>query len=304
MSTLSPQVRAGSGTPGAPSSAAGAPRRRAARRRWSLGRVGAELGMLVVAAVFFFPFYVFLAVALKTPADLAASPLAFPTDPALANFAEAWQRGDLGQAMGNSVVVTALSVALLVLAGSFAAYALARRASRLSYGLYLAFLLGLMIPLQLGMVPLYQLMRDANLLQTYTSLIIFEVGHQLPLVVFLYTGFLRALPREYEEAARVDGAGTITAFRKIVFPLLRPITGTVVILTSINIWNDFLTPLLYVGGSAQQTLPVAIFAFRGEFASQWQIIFAGMGIAILPILVVYFLLQKYIIKGFASGIKG
>lgn len=260
--------------------------------------------MVAVGLVFLFPFYVFLTVALKTPAALAADPLAFPTDPALGNFAEAWQRGRLGQAMINSLVVTGISVAALVACGATAAYTLARRLGRLSLGLYLLFLLGLMIPLQLGMVPLYQLMRDANLLQTYTSLIIFEVGHQLPLVVFLYTGFLRALPREYEEAARVDGAGPATVFRRIVLPLLRPITGTVVILSSINIWNDFLTPLLYVGGSAQQTLPVAIFAFRGEFASQWQIIFAGLGIAIAPILIVYFLLQKYIIKGFASGIKG
>ncbi|WP_092626674.1 carbohydrate ABC transporter permease [Jiangella sp. DSM 45060] len=266
--------------------------------------MGAELGMIAVAAIFLFPFYVFLTVALKTPAELARSPLALPSDPALANFTEAWQRGDLGTAMVNSVVVTALSVFLLVTCGSLAAYVLARRGTRLSYGTYLLFLLGLMIPLQLGMVPLYQLMRDLNLLQTYTSLIIFEIGHQLPLAVFLYAGFLRALPRDYEEAARVDGAGSLAVFRRIVFPLLRPVTGTVVILSAINIWNDFLTPLLYVGGSPQQTLPVAIFAFRGEFASQWQVIFAGMGIAIVPILVIYFLLQKYIIKGFASGIKG
>lgn len=278
--------------------------RPAARRRWTLPRVGAELGMLAVAAIFLFPFYVFLTVALKTPAELARSPLSLPSDPALANFTEAWQRGDLGTAMVNSVVVTSLSVFLLVICGSLAAYVLARRGTRLGYGTYLLFLLGLMIPLQLGMVPLYQLMRDLNLLQTYTSLIIFEIGHQLPLAVFLYAGFLRALPRDYEEAARVDGAGSLAVFRRIVFPLLRPVTGTVVILSAINIWNDFLTPLLYVGGSPQQTLPVAIFAFRGEFASQWQVIFAGMGIAIVPILVIYFLLQKYIIKGFASGIKG
>lgn len=274
------------------------------RRRQLASRVGAELGMVLAAAIFLFPIYVFLAVSLKTPADLAASPLSLPRDPQFVNFTEAWRRGGLGEAMINSVVVTGLTVLLLVLCGSLAAYALARRGTRLSFGLYLVFLLGLMIPLQLAMVPLYQLMRDLNLLQTYTSLIIFEVGHQLPFVVFLYTGFMRALPREYEEAALVDGASTLVAFARVVFPLLRPVTGTVVILTAINTWNDFLTPLLYVGGSAQQTLPVAIFAFRGEFASQWQIIFAGMGIAILPILIIYFLLQKYIIKGFASGIKG
>lgn len=267
-------------------------------------KIGAELGMILAAAVFLFPIYVFLTVSMKTPADLAESPLGLPTDPQFGNFSEAWDRGGLDEAMVNSVVITGLTVLLLVLCGSLAAYALSRRATRLSFGVYLMFLLGLMIPLQLAMVPLYELMRDANLLQTYTSVIIFEVGHQLPLVVFLYTGFLRALPREYEEAARVDGAGTLATFARVVFPLLRPVTGTVIILTAINTWNDFLTPLLYVSGSEQQTLPVAIFAFRGEFANQWQIIFAGMGIAILPVLVIYFLLQKYIIKGFASGVKG
>jgi raffinose/stachyose/melibiose transport system permease protein len=267
-------------------------------------RLGAELGMLAVAAVFLFPFYVFLTISLKTPPEFAADPLGLPPRLHLENYATAWERGDLGHALVNSITVTGLSVALLVACGSLAGYALARRATRLSYGLYLLFLLGLMIPLQLGMVPLYQFMRDVNLLRTYTSLILFEVGHQLPLVIFLYAGFTRALPRQYEEAAAIDGATTFTAFRRIVFPLLRPVTGTVVILAGINIWNDFLTPLLYVGGSPQQTLPVAIFAFEGEFTTQWGVIFAGMVLAIVPVLLVYFLLQRHVIKGFASGLKG
>ena len=260
--------------------------------------------MAAVGVAFLFPFYVLVTVSLKTPRDVAADPLGLPVGLNLDNYTTAWVRGDLGNALINSLTVAALSVALLVVCGSLAAYALARRVSRLSYGLYLVFLLGLMIPLQLGMVPLYQLMRDANLLRTYTSLIIFDVGHQLPLVVFLYAGFTRALPRQYEEAAAIDGAGSFTTFRRIVFPLLRPVTGTVVILSSIGIWNDFLTPLLYVGGSAQQTLPVAIFAFRGEFSAQWGVIFAGMLLAVIPVLVVYFLLQKHVIRGFASGVKG
>lgn len=272
--------------------------------RFTPKRIAAELGMIAIAAVFLFPFYVFATVSLKTPAEVASSPLGLPASPRWENYAVAWERGDLGDAFTSSITVTALSVAILVGFGSLAAYTLARRASRLSNSLYVLFLLGLMIPLQLGMVPLYQLMNDANLLQTYTALILFEAGHQLPFAIFLYAGFIRALPKEYEEAARVDGAGTLTTFRKIILPLLRPITGTVVILTAITTWNDFLTPLLYLGGSGQQTLPVAIFAFRGEFATQWEIIFAGMAMAILPMLVVYFLLQRYFIVGFASGIKG
>jgi ABC-type glycerol-3-phosphate transport system permease component len=113
----------------------------------------------------------------------------------------------------------------------------------------LLFLLGIILPFQLALIPLYQLMRDLQLLGTYTSLIIFYTGHQLPFTVFLYTGFLRALPRGYEEAALIDGASQFQAFRKIVFPLLRPVTGTVIILNAIFVWNDFLTPLLYVGGT-------------------------------------------------------
>jgi raffinose/stachyose/melibiose transport system permease protein len=273
-------------------------------RRVSPGRISRELIMVVVALIFAFPVYVFVTISLKDPRDVAQAPLAPPTQLHLDNYQKAWTEGELAQAFVNSAVVALLSVALLVLLGSVAAYVLARRLSRLSLGLYLLFLLGLMVPLQLGMVPLYELMQNANLLGTYTSLIIFHVGHQMPFTVFLYAGFIRALPREYEEAAQVDSATPFQAFRMIVFPLLRPITGTVVILTGISVWNDFLVPLLYVGGSEYRTLPVAIFSFRGEFSTEWGVIFAGMALAILPILIVYFLLQKYIIQGFASGLRG
>lgn len=272
--------------------------------RFTLRRVGAELGMIVLALAFIFPFYVFFTVSMKTGAEVAANPLGLPSGLHLENYSTAWDQGDLGTAYQSSIVVAVLSVGLLVLLGSMAAYALARRLSRLSTGLYLLFLLGLMIPLQLGMVPLYQMMNDANLLGTWTAVILFEAGHQLPFTVFLYAGFIRVLPIEYEEAARIDGAGPLTTFRRIVFPLLRPITASVVILTGITTWNDFLTPLLYVGGSSQETLPVAIYSFRGEFATDWGVLFAGMAIAIIPLLIVYFLLQRWFMVGFASGVKG
>jgi raffinose/stachyose/melibiose transport system permease protein len=260
--------------------------------------------MILVALAFAFPAYVFLNVSLKSPQEAAASPLALPTGLDLSNYTEAWRQAELGGAMVSSAIVALLSVAALILLGSFAAYVLARRAGRLSFGLFILFMLGLMIPTQLGMVPLYQLMRDAGLLQTWTSLIIAQVGQQLPLTIFLYAGFTRALPREYEEAAYVDGAGSVRAFWRVVFPMLRPITGTVIILAGIHIWNEFLLPLLYVGGSAQETLPAAVYSFRGEYTTQWGLLFAGMAISILPILVVYFLLQKRMIRGFASGLKG
>jgi raffinose/stachyose/melibiose transport system permease protein len=273
-------------------------------RRYGKNNLIVEVVMILVALIYLFPLYVLLSISLKPLDEVADSPLGLPERFSLANYHDAWKSASLGSALLNSTIVMIISVALLICIGSMAAYALARRQTRLSYGLYLLFLLGIILPFQLALIPLYQLMRDLQLLGTYTSLIIFYTGHQLPFTVFLYTGFLRALPRDYEDAALIDGASHFQAFRKIVFPLLRPVTGTVVILNAIFVWNDFLTPLLYVGGTPVQTLPVAIYSFVGQYVSQWGLVFAGLVIGITPILIVYFLLQRYIIRGFASGLKG
>jgi raffinose/stachyose/melibiose transport system permease protein len=156
----------------------------------------------------------------------------------------------------------------------------------------------------LALIPLYQTMRDLGLLGSVWSLIIFYSGLQIPFSVFLYSGFLRGIPVEFEEAAAIDGCGSVRTFLSVVFPLLRPVTGTVAILNAIFIWNDFLTPLLYLSGSSQQTLPVAVFQFVGQFSADWQLVFAGLVISAIPILLVYFLMQKRIIQGFAGGLKG
>ncbi|WP_255271924.1 carbohydrate ABC transporter permease [Actinomadura madurae] len=142
------------------------------------------------------------------------------------------------------------------------------------------------------------------LLGTLWSLVLFYSGLQVPFAVFLYAGFLRVLPREYEEAALIDGGGPLQVFWRVVFPLLRPVTGTVVILNAIFVWNDFLTPFLYLSGSDQQTIPVAVYGFIGQYVSQWNLVFAGLVIAVLPILIAYFVMQRHIIKGFAGGLKG
>jgi raffinose/stachyose/melibiose transport system permease protein len=197
-----------------------------------------------------------------------------------------------------------VSLVALIIVGSTASYYLARKQSRLSYGMYILFLLGIILPFQLALVPLYRLISDAGLLGTYTSMVLFYTGLQVPFTIFLYTGFLRAMPREYGEAALVDGATHWQSFRRITFPLLRPITGTVIILNAVFIWNDFLTPLIYLGGSANETLPVVVYQFVGQYVSNWGYIFAAVVLATLPMLVLFLLLQRYVIKGFSSGLKG
>jgi raffinose/stachyose/melibiose transport system permease protein len=278
-----------------------APRRKPKVR---FGRYGLELLMIAVAVAFLFPVYALVTLALKDSQQIADSPLAPPTSPTFANFGDAWSSASLGTALMNSTVITVVSLLLLIVIGSTGAYYLARCAQGLGYGLYILFLLGIVLPFQLGMIPLYKLVDDLGWLGTYQGMILFYTGIQLPFTVFLYTGFIRALPKDYAQAALIDGCNHFQAFTRIVFPLLRPITGTVVILNAVFIWNDFFTPLLYLGGSDKETVPVGIFSFVGQYVSDYGLVFAGLVLAAVPILVVFLLLQRYVIKGFAGGLKG
>ncbi|AMG85030.1 sugar ABC transporter permease [Microbacterium sp. PAMC 28756] len=260
--------------------------------------------MVLATVAYMFPLYIMVSMSFKTAAEAAGSPISPPQSLYLENYATAWSEADLGRALTNSLIVTVISITVAVLIGAMAGYAIVRGTRRWSTPKLVLFLLGLMIPGQLGMVPLYILMRDLGLLQSHLSLIIYYAGSLMPMTVFLYAGFLKTVSPTFEEAAKIDGAGWWQTFSRVVFPLLRPVTGTVIIINTINIWNDFLTPMLYLAGTPNRTLPVAVFSFQGEFASEWGLIFAGMVIAALPVLIVYFFLQRHIIQGFAGGLKG
>ncbi|MFE4176983.1 carbohydrate ABC transporter permease [Streptomyces sp. NPDC056909] len=276
----------------------------ARKHRPRYGSYGLELLMTAAAAVFLFPVYALIALAMKDPRQIAESPLSPPLPPTWANFGNAWTSASLGPALVSSTVITVAGLLLLIALGSTAAYCLARRARGLGYGLYILFLLGIVLPFQLGMIPLYKLVDSLGWLGTYHGMVLFYTGVQLPFTVFLYTGFIRALPPDYAQAALIDGCDHRQAFTRIVFPLLRPITGTVIILNAVFIWNDFFTPLLYLGGSGKETVPVGVFSFVGQYVSDYGLVFAGLVLAALPVLVVFLLLQRYVIKGFAGGLKG
>lgn len=271
--------------------------------RYSVKTFGLELLVLILAVLFCLPLYFVVSTSMKPREEIFTSALLFPSDPAWSNFSEVWKSG-LGTAFISSAVITLGSVACLVMLGSLCAYVLARRPSRLSNALYILFVLGLIIPFQLSIIPLYVSFRALGLAGNYLGMIILWVGVFMPLTVMLYTGFVRQLPRDYEEAARIDGAGTLRIFLRVVFPLLRPITGTVAIITGLFIWNDFFASLIFVGGSDAQTLPVAIYSFVGQYVSRWNLVFAAVLVAILPLVIFFIVAQKQMIRGFAGGMKG
>jgi raffinose/stachyose/melibiose transport system permease protein len=174
----------------------------------------------------------------------------------------------------------------------------------LSSVLYVLFVVGIILPFQLAIIPIFVGMKHLGLVGNYLGMIVLNVGLLMPLTVFLYTGFIRALPRDYEEAARVDGAGVFRSFFRVVLPLLLPVTGTAAILLGIIVWNEFFVALIFLAGTRYQTMPVAIAAFVGDYITRWNLILAGVAIAIAPVLTFYLVVQRHLIRGFSVGVKG
>jgi raffinose/stachyose/melibiose transport system permease protein len=269
-----------------------------------------EIVTILAALAFLMPFYFLLSTALKTGEQvLSTSTLSFPTSPTFENFSTLLSpssdaSASIVKGLLSSLFITAGTIVALVVVGAPAAYVFARSTSRWSSRTYYLFLIAILLPTQLGVVPLYVEARTLGLVGTPWGMIVIYTGVLIPLSVFLYAGFFRRLPKDYEEAATVDGASRTAVFTRIVFPLMGPATGTVAILAGLIVWNDFFTALIFLNGSDYQTLPVVMYNYVGSLVSQWNLIFAVVIISMVPILVFYFFAQKRFIQGYAGGLKG
>jgi raffinose/stachyose/melibiose transport system permease protein len=253
-------------------------------------------------------FTILVMTALKSGSEvLTTSAFQPPSSPTLDNFrsllSDSGSSGIVG-GLKNSAIITGGSIAGLVALGSITAYALMRGKSRWTTRSYFLFLIAIILPTQLGVLPLYVEAQKLGLVGSRIGMIVIYTGTLLPLSVFLYAGFFRTLPAEYEEAARIDGASRLQTFTRVVFPLMAPATGTVAILAGLIVWNDFFTPLIFLNGSNAQTLPVVMFNYVGALVSQWNLIFAIVLISMVPILTFYIFAQRKFIQGFSGGVKG
>lgn len=275
--------------------------------RYTTRTFARELLLLAIAAIWWIPFYFLVVVSLKSDNEVfTQSAGALPKRLAWENYSTAWKGSggfSLGSALKSSLVITGGSVLALVAIGSITAYAIARHRGKLGTLLYLTFVLGIIIPFQLGLIPTFVVLRHLHLTTSYFGMILLYTGVLMPLSVFLFTGFVRALPRDYEEAAYIDGASRLLTFTRVVFPLLRPIAATVAVLAAVLIWNDFFIQLVFLAGSANQTVVVAIYSFVGEYATNWNLVFATVIMSIAPILVFYLFAQRRLVRGFTGGIK-
>jgi raffinose/stachyose/melibiose transport system permease protein len=263
-------------------------------------RIGFELFLILLIIVQFFPLYVVIVNILKPKTELT-SIIKWPQKLTLDNINYIINSTSFLHSLWNSVFTTVISICILVFLGSMAAYPLARMKTKIASLLSGYFLLGLMLPMQFAMIPLFQVMKLLGLMDSYTGLILVEVAYNLPLSIFIFMSFIRTIPLELEQAAYIDGCNKFQTFFKVVFPLIKPAVVVVIISDLLVIWNDFLSPLLFISDSNKHTLPVMVLAFQGQYGADVTSMFTAVALASLPLVIVFLFLQKYFYKGITAG---
>lgn len=265
--------------------------------------VGITVFTALIALIFFFPVLMAIINSFKTRGEILASAIALPTAPTLANYAAVIEATDFIKVFFNSCLVTGGGIVLNLLVSALAGYALARWCSKWANILTLLFLSSMFVPFHTIMIALLTTARDLKLTGHIWGLILIYCGLQCPIPIFLIKGFVHSVPRELEEAAMIDGCGTVRLFLSIVLPMLKPILATVSVLNVLWIWNDYLLPYLILGKPL--TIPLSQMYFYGQYNQQWHLIMAGFVVSTIPVVIFFLFMQKYIINGIASGaVKG
>ncbi|CAH1221871.1 MULTISPECIES: carbohydrate ABC transporter permease [Paenibacillus] len=265
-----------------------------------------EILAILLALVFLSPFYLVLSNSVKSLKEILLDAASIPAIFHWDNYSKVWDAINFPQAFWNSLSITILSVIFIVLFSSMAAYQIVRRPSRFNSFVFLLLVSAMIIPFQSLMLQLVRVTSILELRGELYGIVACYLGFGMPLSVFLFHGFIKSVPYELEEAARVDGSNPYGVFFRIVFPLLLPIIVTVIILNTLWIWNDYLLPVLVIGGNKDlTTLPVAVTKFFGQYTKKWDLALAGLVMAILPILLFFLSLQRYIVEGVTAGsVKG
>ncbi len=271
-----------------------------------------EIAAATLFALFFAPFVLVLVNSAKGAFQITNAPLALPEDwsQLFRNVATIWTSDNIryGSSFASSLVITAGSLVLIDLVASQAAWALVRTKSRVSSTVFIVFVAAMVVPFQIVMFPLLSWFRKVTdftgvpLLRNYAGIFLAYVGFGMAQSIFMFHGFIKSIPLELEEAATIDGCRRHEIFYRIVFPILKPIHATVLVLNGIWIWNDYLLPVLVLGkGNKVMTLPLAVSNFAGAFVKQWDLIMTAILMAMIPVVVFFLFAQKSIIKGMVAG---
>lgn len=255
-----------------------------------------------LAALMAFPLYTNLMGGFKTNGQLFTTPFALPNPPTLEAYISILGRGAaFWTFLYNSVLIAAFTILITLFCALAAGVALSRIRFRGRTLLFNFFVMGLLFPLTVAILPLYLQLRSFGLLGTKTGVILAEAAFSLPLSIFIITGFFRDIPWELQDAVAMDGGGIITFAVKICLPLSTPVITTVTIITLILSWNQFLLPLIVLNDAGDFTIPLGVMQFQGQFTTGWNLIMAFITISLLPMALFYIFLQRYIVAGLTAG---
>jgi raffinose/stachyose/melibiose transport system permease protein len=275
-------------------------------RRKLLPTVVTTAALLIVAVVWFSPFLILLATSLRTAADFGQrGALSIPTAFTFDNFIQAWDTGAFSTVYLNSALITLVKVPLGVLIAAMLSFALAKLHLPGRRAVLLIVFLGLTVPIYIALVPIFSTVRDIGLVDNLFGLLGPYLAFGIPFEVLVLHSFFKSVPNEMFEAARMDGAGNWRMFFQIMLPLSLPALVTVAILDAVATWNEFLIALILLNSDEHKTLPLGLLNFQGEFATNFTGLAAGIVIAIVPMLIAYALVQRWIVSGLTAGaVKG
>ncbi|WP_129670172.1 carbohydrate ABC transporter permease [Phytoactinopolyspora endophytica] len=264
------------------------------------GSLVTSVVMIALACVVGLPFYYIVVNTLKTQEQAASSPLAPPSELYLDNFSTVFDSVPVLDSFANTVYVTALSVVLMLLIGSMAAYAIIMRRSRFNRWFSVLLLLAFMVPFQTTLLPLYEMMADVQLIDSLNGLVVLYSAGSI-FCYFLIQGYMKTVPHEIIEAARIDGCGPFGIYWRIVLPLIRPILVTVGVFQVMWVWNDFITPNVFITSPEKATLVLQVYSAVGQFSVDWPAFMTLSVVVLIPMVIFFLTMQRHIVKGLVSG---
>ena len=262
--------------------------------------------LFLVAILYIYPLILVAINSLKSFSEIMSNVMAFPTRLSLENFSNAFTLMRYPNLFLNTLLVSVMGTGGVVLLASMAGYKLSRTKTRYSWLLFMVCVAPMMIPFHSFMIALVKVAKTLHLTNSTWGLGVIYWGLGVPLSLFMYHGFVTTVPRDLDDCASIDGASPLRAFFQVIFPLLKPVTASVIVLNVMWMWNDFLLPLLVLSGEKRaMTLQLAAYNFFGQYKIEWHYAMAGVLLTITPAIIFYLILQKQIIKGMVAGaVKG
>lgn len=257
--------------------------------------------LFAAAIIYIYPIIAVVLNSFKTSSEIRTSGLSLPESFYLENYVTAWKKGNFGRSMINSMIVTGFSLMLIYVINIVTAYPFARLKFKGKNAIFLLLLSGIMFPVQMAVIPLFNMITKLNLVNNPFGLVFVYTAFSIPMGVMIISNFIKGMPVEIEEAAIVDGCGTCRLIFQIIVPLVKPAVTTILIINAINIWNDLLLPIIVLTTKNSKTMPAGLMYFSGQYNTQWEFITAAVVLISLPMVLFYFVMQKDIVNGLAAG---